>query len=269
MEIVYKYTEPNSTKQAVVPSQQEEINELKNGVKKYEASIVTKMLSLGIKKYGARIISGEILRLGLFKKVLIDDIDEISFDKRYQDVNTGQRSDMITSQIPQYFYIITDKKGKEFRLAPTLLEGVTYQELLRDLIKLNPQIALCELLKDFLSYEIKKKRLKFDFNTRSIGEAIKQNKEDGLRHPSLGCFFALIAFFIIILCAMYPLYFIFEVLEDNTQWYRVFSFAISGLALMFAVINLSLFSLASMYLGHKKTIIALIIAVLGLCVGIL
>ena len=228
--------------------------------KDYSTSTLTRILFLGFKRYGVKIISEEIVLVGLFpKKILIDNIDKISYELR----ETGKYSN--------YYYIITDKRGKEYRLRYSLLEGITYQELLRDLIQLNPKIALSEYLKVFLSDEIKKPEFKFDFKVYK-GEVYKRGKEFSQKHPSLDFFLVLTCVFIICLGTVifagvsYP--FLTQMYGDNYQSYRLVSIIISGLTFALAIANIFM-SLVSQYLGHKFTIILLVISIIGLCIGFL
>ena len=228
--------------------------------KDYSSSTLTKILSLGFKRYGVKIISEEIVLVSLYpKRIFIDNIDKISYELR----EIGKHS--------QYFYIITDKRGKEYRLLYSLLEGITYQELLRDLIKLNPKITLSEYLKGFLSDEIKKTEFKFDFKVYK-GEINKRGKEFSQKYPSLDFFLVLTCVFIIILITSIfigvGLSLLTQVFGDSYQSYRLVSIVISGLTLGLAAANLFM-SLASQYLGHKLTIITLIISIIGLCIGFL
>ncbi len=151
--------------------------------KDYKASTLTRVFSLGLKRYGVKIVSEEIVSVSLFpKRIFIDNIDKISYELR----TAGKYS--------HYFYIFTDKRGKEFRLLYSLLEGTTYQELLRDLIKLNPKITLSEYLKEFLSDEIKKTEFKFDFKAHK-GEIYKRGEEFSQKYPSLAFLLVLICVF--------------------------------------------------------------------------
>ena len=191
--------------------------------KNYKASTLTRLFSLGFKKYGIKIISEEII-WGSFlsKRILIDNIDKISYELR----KSGKNS--------HFFYIITNKRGKEFRLRNSLLEGTIYQELLRDLIKLNPKITLSEYLEKFLSDEIKKIEFKFDF-TVPKGEIYKRGKEFSQKYPSLDFFLVLTCVFLIILItsifAGVGSYLLTQIFGDGYQSYRLVLFLISGLSL--------------------------------------
>ena len=228
--------------------------------KDYSSSTLTKILSLGFKRYGVKIISEEIVLVSLYpKRIFIDNIDKISYELR----EIGRHS--------QYFYIITDKRGKEYRLLYSLLEGITYQKLLLDLIKLNPKITLSEYLKRFLSDEIKKTEFKFDFKVYK-GEINKRGKEFSQKYPSLDFFLVLTCVFIIIsITSIFTgvgLHLLTQVFGDSYQSYRLVSIVISGLTLGLAAANLFM-SLVSQYLGHKLTIISLVISIIGLCIGFL
>jgi len=228
--------------------------------KNYETSALMRIFSFGLYRYGVKINSEEIILTGLFpKRILIDNIDKISYELR----QSGKYS--------HYFYIITDKRGKEFRLRYSLLEGTTYQELLRDLIKLNPKITLSEYLEKFLSDEIKKIEFKFDFTVHK-GEIYKRGKEFSQKYPSLDFFLVLTCVFIFILItsifAGAGSHLLAQIFGDSYQSYRLVSILISGVSFSLATANLFM-SLVSQYLGNKLTITSLATTVIGLCVGFL
>jgi len=228
--------------------------------KNYKASTLTRLFSLGFKRYGVKIISEEIVWGSSFsKRVLIDNIDKISYELR----KSGEHS--------YYFYIITDKREKEFRLRYSLLEGTTYQELLRDLKKMNPKITLSEYLEKFLSDEIKKIEFKFDFTVHK-GEIYKRGKEFSQKYPSLDFFLVITCVFIFILItsifAGIGSYLLTQIFGDSYQSYRLVSILVSGLSFSLAIANIFM-SLVSQYLGNKLTIISLAITIIGLCVGFL
>ena len=225
--------------------------------KNYKASTLTRLFSLGFKR---KIISEELVWGSLFsQRILIDNIDKISYELRAAGKNS------------HYFYIITDNRGKEFRLRYLLLEGTTYQELLRDLIKLNPKITLSEYLEKFLSDEIKKIEFKFDFTVHK-GETYKRGVEFSQKYPSLDFFLVLTCVFLIILItsifAGIGFFLLTQIFGDSHQLYRLVSILISGLSFSLATANLFM-SLVSQYLGHKLTIISLVITIIGLCIGLL
>ena len=226
--------------------------------KSYKTSILMRIFSLGFKRYGVRIISEEIVQVGLFsKRMLIDKIETIS----YEAVRAGNSL--------SYAYVITDNRGKIISLPYSLLDGITFQELFRDLITLNQKIMLSEELEEFLSENITEKELKFDFEVHK-GEFFKRDKELSQKYPSLDAFIGLTIVFLIL-----PIPFVFggvgeylltQKFGDGYHLYRIFAVVASGLALSLTVTNLFI-SLVSMYLGHKLTIISLIITIIGLCVG--
>jgi len=226
--------------------------------KNYKTSILMRIFSLGLKRYGIKIISEEIVKVGLFsKRMFIDKIEKIS----YETVRAGNSW--------SYAYVITDNRGKIMSLPYSLLDGITFQELFRDLIKLNPKIILSEKMEQFLSEDITEKELKFDFEVHK-GEFFKRDKELSQKYPSLDAFIGLTIVFLIL-----PIPFVFggvgdylltQKFGDGYHLYRICSVVASGLAFTVAITNLFI-SLVSMYLGHKLTIISLIITIIGLCVG--
>ena len=229
--------------------------------KNYKTNTLTRIFSLGFKRYGVKIISEkEIVLVGLFpKRILVNNIEKISYELRKD------------GRISKYFYIIIDKSGKEYTLPYSILEGITYKELLRDLIKLNPKITLSEELKEFLSDEIKKIEFKFDFQVHK-GEIFKRGKEFSQKHPSLDAFLVLTCVCLTILItsifAGVGFYILTQIFGDTFQSYRLVSIVISGLVFALATINLFM-SLVSQYLGHKLTIISIVITLIGLCIGFL
>jgi hypothetical protein len=219
---------------------------------------LTRIFSLGSKKYGVKITSEEIVKVGLFpKRMFIDRIEKISFEA----IQAGYSW--------SYVYIITDNRGKCLSLPYSLLDGITFQELFRDLLKLSPKITPSVKLKEFLLEDITEKELKFDFEVHK-GEFFKRNKELSQKYPSLDALIGLTIVFLIL-----PIPFVFggvgdylltQKFGDGYHLYRICSIVAGGLAFTVAITNLFI-SLASMYLGHKLTIISLIIIIIGLCVG--
>lgn len=229
-------------------------------MKKYKASMLTKIFSLGLKQYGYKIDDGTLIVVSFIPKhISIESIEKISFEWRNVE-NT------IT-----YYYIITDKNGKDFQLSYSTLDGNTYQELFREILEINPTIFLTASMKDFLASEITDKVLKFDFKVHK-GEFFKRNKELTQKHPSLSSFIGFTIVFVFL-----PIPFVFGGVGNNIltdtygtdyEWYRLWAIIISGIALMIALTNLFI-SLVSMYLGHKLTIISITVAVIGVFIGII
>jgi len=205
------------------------------------------------------ISSNEFFLLGFSSiRILIENIDRISYELR----KNGGSS--------HYYYVIKDKRGKEFTLRYSLLDGITFQELLRDLIKLNPKIVLTEWLEEFLSCDINEKKIKFDFQVHER-MLFSQGKKFNQQYPSLGLFFIAIVFLV------FPIpfllggggdYLLTQRFGDSYHLYRICSIVIGGFAFMMAIANL-LFSLISMYRGHKFTTISLAITIIGLLIGFL
>jgi hypothetical protein len=140
--------------------------------KKYRTSTLIRIFTLGIKQYGYKIDRRTLTVIGLvYKHIPIDSIDTISFELRS---NT-------------YFYIITSRQGKEFKLAYSILEGATYQDMFREILKINSRIKLTDDIKMFLDSVISHKTLKFDFNVYK-GEFFTRDQELSQEHPSLDFF---------------------------------------------------------------------------------
>lgn len=231
--------------------------------KKYKISTINRTFSLGIKKYGAKIVSGELCFLGLFvrDKISIENIDQISYDIRKE------------GKALNYFYIITDKSGKEHPFIYFFLDKSTYRELITDLLTLNPKIKITGYLTEILSDILPKKlELKFNFQKKDIASIVSANTKLHLEHPFLDVLIAFIAIFLAI-SIMFAFgyageHFIIERFGSPYPSYRIGIILIGGLALSIAVLNL-LSTLLSMYFGHKATIILLIIAIVGLTVGLI
>jgi hypothetical protein len=227
-------------------------------IKKYKTSNLIKIYTLGLKRYGYMIDRGILTIMGLIPKhISIDLIDMISFELR--SVGKGM----------SYFYIIIDKRGKEFPLSYSKLDGNTYQDLFRDILKINPNIVLTDKMSNFLNSEITHRVLKFDFNVHK-GEFFKRDQELSQKYPSLDAFIGLTIVFV-----FFPIPLVFGVvgnklLIDNYgvyyDSYRLWAIVIGGIAFMVTLTNL-LISLVSMYLGHRLTFISLIITVMGLYIG--
>ena len=227
-------------------------------IKKYRTSNLAKVFSLGIKRYGYQIDRGILTVIGLIPKhISIDSIDSISFERR------SQGSSM------SYFYILNDMRGKEFQLSYSTLDGDTYQDMFREILRINPNIALTDEMRKFLDSEITHKILKFDFNVYN-GEFFKRDSELSQRHPSLDAFIGLT-----IVVVLFPIPFVFggvgnKILIDSFgadyELYRIWAIVIAGIAFTVALTNLFI-SLVSMYLGHKLTLVSLIITMIGLYIG--
>jgi len=229
--------------------------------KSYKTSALIRVLTLGLKRYGVKIASGDLIKVGLFsKRMLIDDIDTVAF----KNVRLPNKPSS------QYNYVFTNKKGKTLTFSHTLLEGITAQELLRDLKKLNPNITFTLVLEWFMADEIVKKKLKFDFYVYE--NSSEKSKEFWQKYPSLSVFLGVTGFVIFGLCLAIiggiGEYLLTQRFGDNYSGYRMVALVTSGVAFAVAMINL-LCSLVSMYLGHKVTVISLIISVIGFFVGIL
>jgi len=231
--------------------------------KEYKINTMERIFSLGLKRYGVEITSEEIVLLGLLpKRMLIDSIVEISYESR--SVPAGKT---VTSS---FFYVIKNNQGKELVLPYLLLDGAaTLQELFRDLRKLNPKIILSEELEWFLSVNIEKRKLKFDFTVHK-GDHVRRRREQTHLYPSLVSFIWLtVIFHLIATIALFGGlgdYLLTQRFGADYHWYRIVAVSIGGLGFFLATTNL-LISLASMYLGHKWTIRLLIITIIGLCVG--
>jgi len=227
-------------------------------IKRYKTSNLIKVFTLGLKRYGYKIDRGVLTKIGLIPKHMpLDSIDTISFELR----STGQSM--------SYFYIIIDKRGKEFQLAYSTLDGDTYQDMFREILKINPNITLTEEMRKFLDSEITHKILKFDFNVYP-GGFLRRDRELSQKHPSLDAFIGLTIVFLI-----FPIPIVFggvgnklliDMFGANYESYRIWAVVISGVAFAVAITNLFI-SLVSMYLGHKLTIISLIITLIGLYIG--
>lgn len=227
-------------------------------IKKYKTSNLIKVFTLGLKRYGYKIDRGILTVMGLIPKhISIDSIGAITFELR----SVGKAM--------SYFYIITDNRGKEFQLSYSTLDGDTYQDMFREILKINPNIVLTDKMRNFLDSEITHKILKFDFNVHK-GAFFKRDQELSQKYPSLDAFIGFTIVFV-----FFPIPFIFggvgnglliDTFGDNYHSYRIWAIVISGIAFMVALTNLFI-SLVSMYLGHKLTLISLIITLIGIYFG--
>jgi hypothetical protein len=225
--------------------------------KKYKTSNFRKILSLGLRQYGYTIDKDNIFVLGFNStKIPISNIDSISYVSRY------------VKYSKTYFYLIIDNQNNDYFLPYSLLDGVIYQEFFNEIIRINPTIKLSNDLISFLSSELPKKTLRFDFNFNKK-DYFKRDSELAQKYPSLDAFIGLtIVFF-------FPIPFVFggvgnKLLIDtfgaDYDSYRIWAIVISGIAFMVTLTNLFI-SLVSMYLGHKLTVISLTVTVIGLYIG--
>lgn len=227
-------------------------------IKKYKTSNLIKVYTLGLKRYGFKIDEGILKKTGLAaEQIPVDSIDTISFEMS----SAGKGM--------SYFYILIDKEGKEFKLPYSTLDGGTYQDLFKDILKVNPGIRLTDDMSKFLDTAVTQKILKFDFNVHK-GEFFKRDRELSQKYPSLDAF---IGFTIILLFFPIPIVFgivgnrlLTDIFGADYEVYRIWAIVISGIALMLTLTNLFI-SLVSMYLGHKLTFISLIITLIGLYIG--
>lgn len=227
-------------------------------IKKYKTSNLIKVFTLGLKRYGYKIDRGILTVMGLIPKhISIDSIDTISFELRSAGIAIS------------YFYTVIDKQGKEFQLSYSTLDGNVYQDMFREILKINPNIVLSDKMKNFLDSEITHKILKFYFNVNK-GEFFKRDQELSQKYPSLDAFIGLTIVFV-----FFPIPFVFggignilliDTFGADYDSFRIWTIVISGIAFMLALTNLFI-SLVSMYLGHKLTFISLIITVIGLYFG--
>lgn len=227
-------------------------------IKKYKTSNLIKVFSLGLKQYGYKIDRGVLTVIGLIPKhISIDSIDTISFELR----SAGKAM--------SYFYIVRDKKGTEFQLSYSTLDGDTYQNMFREILNINPNIALTDKMRAFLESEITHKILRFDFNVYK-GGFFKRDQEFSQKYPSLDAFVGLTIVFV-----FFPIPFVFggvgnklliDAFGNDYESYRIWAIVISGIAFSVMLTNLFI-SLVSMYLGHKLTFISLTITLIGLYFG--
>ncbi len=226
-------------------------------IKKYRTSNLIRLFTLGLKRYGFKIDRGVLTVIGLIPKhISIDSIDAISFELR----STGKAM--------SYFYIVR-YKGKKLYLPYSMLDGDTYQDMFREILKINPNIVLTDNMKNFIDSEITRKILRFDFNVHK-GEFFKRDQELSQKYPSLDAF---IGFTIVFIFISVPVIFLvvgnkllIDIFGADYTLYRLLAIVISGIAFTVTLTNLFI-SLVSMYLGHKLTYISLIITVIGLYIG--
>ena len=230
-------------------------------IKKYRTSNLIRILSFGLQRFGCKIDNDTLTIIGIIpKNIPIETIDKISFE-----LSSRPQGPMT------YCYIITDKSGKEFKLIYTMLESETYQNMFKEILRINPSITLTDEMKTFVNSEITRKVLKFDFNVYK-GQFMNSDRELAQKNPSLDFF---IGITIVIAFILIPLVFgrvgnnfLIGTYGKNYESYRIWAVVISRVALTIALINIFI-SLVSMYLGHKLTIISTIISLIGLCIGLI
>lgn len=226
--------------------------------KKYKTSTFRKILSFGLRQNGYKIDMDNIFVLGFNSTIIpISNIDSISYVSRH------------IKYSKTYFYLIIDNQDNEYFLPYSLLDGVTYQEFFKDIIRINPNIKLSNDLISFLSSELPKKTLQFDFNFHKE-DYFKRDSELAQKHPSLDAFIGLTIVFV-----FFPIPFVFgglgnklliDTFGTDYDSYRLWAIVISGIGFMVTITNLFI-SLVSMYLGHKLTFISLVITAIGLYIG--
>lgn len=230
--------------------------------KKYKLSRLMRLFSLGCRKYGFKLDRGVLTQYGNIRKdMLIHEIE--SMDYGLIAVRTSDYA------VPSYAYLLKERSGIVHQLAYSQLEGSTYQKMLRDIIAENPQIQLSHEMQEFLESDIPRKSLQFDFSVNFNGY-FNRDKELGQKYPSLDAF---VGFSIILLFLFFPALFYWigeKTLLDRygieRNHYRIWAISLAGFSLSIAAINLFI-SLVSMYLGHKVTIVAICIFILGIIVA--
>ncbi|GEM_PF-3487757 len=228
--------------------------------KEYKTSNLTRVFTLGLLQHGYKIDGGILYMHGLFtKKIPLDTIHRIS----YELIAYGQSM--------SYFYVVVDDSGKEFQLAYSKLDGNTYQELFRDILKINPNIRLTDEMRSFLDAEITEKILMFDFNVHKSG-FFKRDRELSQKYPLLDAFIGFTVVFILFsipcIFALTGDQYLTENFGGDYNPHRIWAIIIGGVSLAVAITNLFI-SLVSMYPGHALTFVCLIISLIGLLVGIM
>lgn len=227
--------------------------------KKYPASKFFKILTLGIKRYGAK-INNNILHI-YYNFIGTLSIKHIASIKYVYKIGTKTPPG----------YIISLYNHKKVIIPYSLMEGYTMKELLVDLRQVNPTIKYDErTLKLANSNCNQKYKLKFNF-TPPKGKHLKNDAEFIQRYPSLD--FAVVLPGLLMLIAG-PLLFAFfgsKILlalhGHMFAEYRIILLVLSAFPLSFTIWNISA-ALISQYLGHKVTIICLAISIAFIAIGL-
>ncbi|GJH41656.1 hypothetical protein RCZ04_22060 [Capnocytophaga sp. HP1101] len=166
----------------------------------------------------------------------------------------------------RYFYFVKCREGKEVRLPFMTCEGKTYQQLFKDILRINPHIVLDDNIKNFLNETIPDLKLHFNFrhihkNDKEFDRCFRQN------YPSILVFFVLsliLAFGVFSSLTLLGMEFLFsEVLHKEAGVFQGIFLVLSIAAMLCVYYNL-MCALISQYIGHKFTFISLAVAVISL-----
>jgi hypothetical protein len=225
--------------------------------KKYSASTLTKLFSLGICQ-NALAINEDTLRISLFNEINISNIEKITYETRPRGYSWS------------YFYVIQLKNGELKDIPYSALEAYAFLELFNDLKTLNPNIHIDKEI--FVILSKPKQKLKFNFNKPPKGKRISMDREFGQQNPSLDAFFGLpIVFSYIIIPAWFYLASnnILTALHGiQFGGFRAVLFVLSGVFLTTLLMNLFV-ALISQYFGHKVTITAGILTVIFFLIAVI
>lgn len=225
----------------------------------YRASFITKLLSFGLIRNAFSIKNGLLIKTAsLTKRVKIEDIDTISYELKYHGTSLA------------YLYVIRDYKGKEIIFSNMSLNSMLYQQMFRDILRLNPTIRLNAMMVDFLAYDITPFRLKFDFNVHK-GPFLKKDITLSMHYPWIDAAIGFSVVFIFLSCVgafgLLGEAYLKEALPGDVPPYRIVSLCLAGITLALSLTNI-IIALVSMYLGHKFTLICLLLSLLFVYIGI-
>lgn len=227
--------------------------------KRYPASKFLKILTLGIKRYGTKIDNNILCIYSFYRKSI--DINTI----------TSIKSIFVTGPGLSGYYLKIRNKKKLF-LPCDLMEGFVFQEFFRDLSEINRFILFDKRTNEFINECFAEKyKIKFDF-ARYKESFYKRDVSFIQRYPSLNN--ALILFFICtftiipIALALLGRLILNAIYGESYSLYRIILITFSSLPLIVIIVNLTA-ALISQYLGHKVTIICLVLFFALITIGLL
>lgn len=220
-------------------------------IKKYKVNTFEQILSLGLSRNGIK-IDNQILN----KEIPISQIQSIEYRSTINDKGGVAYTYQFT-----YTY-----KGRNIPTTDsylvTTLSARSWQELIKDLLQINPDIKISFELERFINQEIfEPYQWKFHFEKYDDEKEIEKRGLVVQKHTYLPMLEALVAFFLIIPIMMIP----FGIDFFGDYFLQIIEFqkallTIGSIFLSFSIINI-LLALFFKYLGHKPTIISTILGV--------
>lgn len=229
-------------------------------IKKYKVNKIEQILSLGLSRNGMK-IENQILN----KEIPVSQIQSIEYCWK----TTNSKGVIAYSYEFTYTYKGRNIPTTDSYLVATL-SARSWQELIKDLLQINPNIKISFELERFINQEVfEPYQWKFNFE-KNVENNDKEIEKKGLivqKYTYLPMLEAWVSLFLIIPIMMIPFglgfwgdYYFSTTIAREYSIYKNILLIIGSIFLSFSILNL-LSALYSTYLGHKTTIISTILGV--------